>query len=160
MNGPARRVVVDLCYREAVVIEEQFVTDTDLTGGLHEDIPQMGLLIELTEHEDLDLSIRLLLRAIEACGEHLRVVEHERVALTEVVEDITEVKVLTLDGVALVILLEKFNLAGSAMKHHQARLITTVGTVCLFLAVCIHELTLYAVRVQRHKLLWQVEIEL
>ena len=156
----ARRVVVNLSNHHTGIVEEQFVADTYLAGGLYEHIPQMRLLVELPEYEDLYLRVRLLLRAVETRGEDLRIVENERVTLAEIVEHIAEVKVLTLNRFTLVVLFEKFNLASSAMKHHQARLITTVGAVGLLLAVFIHELTLHAVRVQSHKFLWQVEIEL
>ena len=107
----------------------------------------MRLLVELAQHEDLDLRVGLLFCAIQASREHLGVVQHERVALAKVVEHIAEIKILSVYWLSLAIFLKEFYLSAFAMKHHEARLITTIDTERLFLSFIVNKLTLDAVRI-------------
>ena len=125
------RVVDNLGHHRSILLEEEFITDTDLTGRLNQHIPQAQVGIQLTEKEHLDLGIGLLLRSIETGGEHLCVVEDEGVILVEVIQDITEIKV---DGIAflvfqiltVLILLGHLDLPTLTMHNHQSALITMV----------------------------------
>ena len=92
-TAAARRIVDDFCHHRSAVVEEQFVTDTDLTGRLHKHIPQAHLLIEFTQQEHLYLGIGLFLRTIETSRKHLRIIEHERIALVEMIQHVAEVKI-------------------------------------------------------------------
>ena len=85
-------IVDDLSHHRTILLKEQFVADTNLTGWFHEHIPQTQLLVELTQQEHFDLSIGLLLRTIETSWEHLRVVENKSIAIIEIIDDITEVQ--------------------------------------------------------------------
>ena len=124
-------IVDHLGHHRSVVLEEQLVADTDLTGGLYEDIPQAQVGIELAQQEHLDLGVSLLLRAIEARGEHLGIVEDKGVMLVEVVEDVAEVEIHgvalgILQLVAFIVFLRHLNLATLAVNHHQAALVAMV----------------------------------
>ena len=127
----ASRIVDNFGHHRSILLEEEFVTDTDLTGRLYQHIPQAQVGIQLTEKEHLDLGIGLLLRSIETGGEHLCVVEDEGVILVEVIQDIAEIKV---DGIAflvfqiltVLILLGHLDLPTLTMHNHQSALITMV----------------------------------
>ena len=128
----ARGVVDDLGHHRTVVLEEQFIADSNLTGRLHEHIPETEVSVQLAQQEHLDLGIGLLLRTIETGRKHFSVVEDEGVVLIEVVEDVTEIEI---DGVALVvlqvvavlILLTHLNLATLTVEHHQPALVAMDG---------------------------------
>ena len=74
-----------------------------------------SLLVQFAEQEDLDAGARLLLVAIEAGGEHLRVVEDEDVPVVKILQDVLEDAVLYF--------------AGLAVEHHQARLVPVLRGV-------------------------------
>ena len=82
----ATRCIVDnFGHHRTVLLEEEFVADTNLPGRLYEHIPQSQFLVELTQQEYLDFGIGLLLGAIKTGGEHLRIIEDKRVFLIEIV---------------------------------------------------------------------------
>ncbi len=119
-TATARGVVIHLGDHRAYFVEEELVADTDLTRRLHQHIPQMGFLVQLAKDEHLNLGISLLLGAIQTGGEHLRVVEHKRIAVVEIVDDIAEIKIIAFNGFALAVLLEEFYLTRCTVQHHQA----------------------------------------
>ena len=108
--------VVDHLGHQLVVLPEvQLVADPDLAGGVHQHVPEQAVAVQFAQHEDLDLGAGLLLVAPHARGEHAGVVQHEHVALVEIVEDVAELLVL--------------DLAGLAVQHHQAAAIAVLGGV-------------------------------
>ena len=128
----AGSVVDHLGHHGTIVLEEEFVADTDLTGWLHEHIPQTQVGVQLAQQEHLDLGISLLLGAIETGGEHLGVVEDKGIVLVEIVEDVTEVEV---NGIALfveeifavLVFLRHLDTSALTVEHHEAALIAVVG---------------------------------
>lgn len=83
-------VVDNLRYKALVLSEVKLVADTDLAGGVYDNIPQPLLAGELAEQEDLNVGSGFFLLAIKACGEYFGVVENEGVSLSEVVYDVLE----------------------------------------------------------------------
>ena len=80
----------------------------------------MGLLIQLAENKHLYLGIGLFLGAIQTGGEDLGVVEHKRVTIVEIVDDIAEIQIITFNRLAFAVFLEEFYLARRTVQHHQA----------------------------------------
>ena len=121
----AGSIVDNLSDHRTFLVKEQFITDTDLTGRFYQHIPQAQLLVELTQQEYLNLCVRLLFGTIEACREHLRIVEHKGIALVKVVDDVLESQ--EVGGIiAIGILLEHINGLALAVYHHQAALVTMI----------------------------------
>ena len=108
-------VVDDLGHEQVVVSEIELVPDADLACGIHEHVPEAQVAVQFAQEEDFDLRAGFLLVSVEACGEDLRVVEHEEVFLLEVVEDLLENAVF--DG------------SGLAVYDHQSRLVAVFGRV-------------------------------
>ena len=106
----AARCVVDNFRHNGVVLAEvELVANSYFTRGVYEHVPQAQFLVEFAQQEHFDPCAGLLLISVEACGEHLGVVEHEDVVLVEEVEDILEHAVLYL--------------ARLAVEHHHAALV-------------------------------------
>ena len=95
-------------------------------GRLHHHVPQSQFFVQLAQEEHLNLRIGLLLGAEETGGKHLRVVEHEDIALVEIVYDAAEH-----DGavgrLAVGILLEHVDGLTAAVYHHQAAFVAVVN---------------------------------
>ena len=159
-TSTAGRVVIDLGYHVAHLIEEEFVPDTDLTGRLHEHVPQVCLLVELTQDKDLNLRVGLFLRSVQTGWENLRIIEDEHIAIIEIVDDIAEVKVLAFDRLSLVILLIEFYLARCPVQHHQTGFITTGNSKRALRTIVVRILPHNAVRIKSHRLGWQLKFEL
>ena len=121
-------IVDDLGYHRTVFLEEQLVADTYLARRLDEHVPQAQFLIQLAQQEHLDLCIGLFLCAVEACGEHLCVVEDEGVALVKVVYQVAERQVL-IRVVAVAVLLEHLDGLALAVDNHQTALVAVVDAV-------------------------------
>ena len=119
-TASAGRIVDDLCHHGTVLLEEQLVADTYLTGRLYEHIPQAQFLVQLTQQEHLDLGIGLLLSAVETRREDFRVVEHDDIALAEIVHDIAEGQELTGVIAVTVLHIHVDSLALAVYDHHAA----------------------------------------
>ena len=131
-TSTARGVVDDLCHHRTIILEEELIADTDLTGRLHEHIPETEVTVQLTQQEHLDLCVGLLLRTIETCGEHLRIVKDKGVFLIEIVEDVAEIEInritfFVFQVVAFLILLGHLDLATLAVENHQPALVAMGG---------------------------------
>ena len=112
-TATAGGVINHLSHHGAILLEEELVADTDLTGGLHEHIPQALVSIELTQQEHLDLGIGLLLSTIQTSREHLGIVKDKGIVLTEIVEDVSEVE-------------SRLNTLTLTMQHHQLTLVAVI----------------------------------
>ena len=135
-TSATRGIVDHLSHHGTTVIEEQFVTDTYLTGRFHEHIPQTHLTVQLPEQEHLDLGIGLLLGAIQTGRKDLGVIEHESVALIKIVQYSPEVEILgrnnipvgillcSVDRVTIGIFLKHLYRIRLTVQHHQTTLIT------------------------------------
>ena len=66
-------------------VEEQFVTDADFAGRLHENVPQTHLRVQLSEQEHLDFCIGLLLCSIETRRKNLCIIEDKGVAFIKII---------------------------------------------------------------------------
>ena len=124
-------IVNDLRHHRTVLLEEELVADTDLTGGLHEHIPQAQLLVELAQQEHLNLGIGLLLGTVQTGGEHLRIVEDKGIVLVEVVEHIAEVEeyglsLLVFHILSVLIFLGGLDALTLTVNHHQTTFITMI----------------------------------
>ena len=108
-------VVDDLGHQQVVVAEVELVADADFARRVDQHVPQPQLAVELAQQEDFDFGPRLLLVAVEAGREDLRVVEDEEVLLLEVVENILEDAVL--DGTL------------RAVDDHQPRLVAVLRRI-------------------------------
>ena len=107
----AARGVVDNFRHDGVVFAEiEFIAYSDFPRGIYQHVPQAQFLVEFAQEEYLDSCAGFFLVAVEACGEHLGVVEHENVVLVEEVEDILEHAVLYL--------------ARLAVEHHHAAFVS------------------------------------
>ena len=121
-------IVNHLSHHRPIFLKEEFVTDTDLTCRLHQHIPQTQVWVQLTQQEYFYLGIRFLLRTIQTCREHLRIVEDKGIILIEVIQDVPEVQI---DGlpfligqvVTLFILLCHLDLSALTVYHHQSAFI-------------------------------------
>ena len=115
-RAAARGGVVDhLGHQQVVVAEVEFVADTDFARGVHQHVPQPQFAVEFPQQEDFDFRAGLLLVAVEACRENLRVVEDEQVLFVEILDDVLEDTVL--------------DSAFGAVDDHQTRLVAIVGRV-------------------------------
>ena len=115
-RAAARGGVVDhLGHQQVVVAEVEFVADTDFARGVHQHVPQPQFAVEFPQQEDFDFGAGLLLVAVEACRENLRVVEDEQVLFVEILDDVLEDTVL--------------DSAFGAVDDHQTRLVAIVGRV-------------------------------
>ena len=123
-------------------------------------MPQAHLPVQLPEQEHLYLGIGLLLRAIESGGEHLGVVEHKDIALVEIVDDVAELYVFSLNGIAVGIVLEEVYLSRLPVQHHQSGLVTAYYAVVFRLPGIVLELTVVSMRIERNLLVGQFEFEL
>ena len=81
----------------------------------HQHVPQPQFAVEFPQQEDFDFGAGLLLVAVEACRENLRVVEDEQVLFVEILDDVLEDTVL--------------DSAFGAVDDHQTRLVAIVGRV-------------------------------
>ena len=90
----SRGGVVDDFGHETVISEIKLVADADFSGRLHNDVPEPLLPVQFPEKEDLDVGAGLLLLAQKPGRKYLRVIEDERVALSEVIHYILENPVL------------------------------------------------------------------
>ena len=123
-----RSVVDDFGHHRAFLVEEQLVTNTDLSRRLHKHVPQTQFWVQLAQQEYLDAGIGLLLRAVEAGREHLRIVEDERVALVKVVQNVAKHERLV-GRLALGVLFRQLNSLALAVDNHQTTLVTTIDTL-------------------------------
>ena len=131
-TSTAGGVVDDLSHHRSVILEEEFVTDTDLSCRFYQHIPQTQVRVQLTQQEHFDLGIRLLLRTVETCREHLRIVEDKRIILIEIIQNVPEVHIdgfalLISQVVTLVVLLGHFNIPTLTVCHHQPALVTMIS---------------------------------
>ena len=125
-------IVNHLSHHRAVIFEEEFVADADLTGRLHQHVPQAQLFIEFAQQEHLDLGISLLLRTIETSREHLGVIEYKGVVLVEIVQDVTEVEIdgiafLVFQVLAVLIFLGHLDTPALTVNNHQSALIAMIS---------------------------------
>ena len=121
-------VVDDLSHHRTILLEEQLVADTYLTGRLDKHVPQAQLRVELAQQEHLNLGIGLLLGAIKTGGEHLGVVEDEGIALVEEIHQVAERQVL-IGIVAIGVFLEHLYGLAFAVNDHQSRLVAVIDTL-------------------------------
>ena len=92
-RASARRgVVYHLCHEVAQSVKEEFVAYTYLSRRLHQYVPQAHLLVKLTQQEHLNTCVGLLLRTVEARGEHLCIIEYKGVVLIKIVKDVCQRK--------------------------------------------------------------------
>ena len=154
------RVVDDFSHHRRGVVEEELVADTYLAGRFYEHIPKAHLLVEFAKEEYFYLRIGLLLCAIEACGEHLCVVEDEDVAFVEVVQSVAELQVFAFDGISVSILAEHLYLFRLLMDDHQSAFVTAGHAIDFLLAVLILILMHHMVWVQGNLLFRQFELKL
>ena len=119
------RIVDDFCHHRTVFLEEQLVADTNLTGRLHQYVPQTQVGIQLTQQEDLNLGISLLLRTIQTGRKHLRIVEDDDVALVEIVDDAAEFDKL-LGVVTFFVFLEHVNGLTLTVNDHHTALVAAI----------------------------------
>ena len=94
-DGPAARsrIVNHLRYQYIVamlVTEVELITNPDFTGRVHQNIPEAGFAVELTQEENLNVGAGFFLLAVQTGGEYLGIVENHGIALVEVLEDIFE----------------------------------------------------------------------
>ena len=148
-------IVYHLSHHRTVLVEEELIANTYLTGRLYQHIPKAQFLIEFPQEEDFNLGIRLLLRTIKAGRKHFRVVEDKSIPLAEIVHDITEQQRLVYI-LAISIFLEHINRLTLAVHHHQATLVTTID----FLYCSVFILKIFMRRLQCHLCLRQFESEL
>ena len=153
-------IVDNLGNHGSGVVEEELVADTYLTGRLHKDIPQAHFPVQFPEQEHLYLGIGLLLGAIESGGEYLGIVEYKDIAFIEIVDDIAELYVFSLNGVAVSIFLEEVYLSRLTVQHHQSGLVTAYNPVVFCLPGIVLELTVVSMRIERNLLIGQFEFEL
>ena len=130
----ARCVVNHFGHHRSAVVEEELVADANLACWFDKHVPQAHFLVQLAQQEYLYLGVGLLLCAVEACGEHLCVVEDERIALVEVVENVAEVKILLValvvgERFAVLVGFEQVDGLRLLVKHHQAAFVTMEGRV-------------------------------
>ncbi len=104
-------VVDDFGHHRLILSEIQLVADAYLAGRLHKHIPELVLLVELSEEENLDTCACLFLVAVETCGKHHRVVEHHHISIVKIVDDLFEYVM--------------GDLAGLAVDQHHAAFVTT-----------------------------------
>ena len=159
-TSAAGGVVDDLSHHCSRLVEEELVTDTYLSCRLDENVPKTHLFVQLAQEEHLNLGVCLLLRAIETCREHLRVVEDKGVVLVKIVEDVAEVKEFALNRIAVSVLLIHVDGLRLLMEHHESAFVAACDAECLLLAVVVFELTVYAMRIECYLLFWQLKLEL
>jgi hypothetical protein len=125
-------IVDDLSHHRAVLLEEQLITDTNLAGGFYQHIPQAQLWVQFAQQEDLNLGIGLLLGAIKARREHLRIVKQHGVALAKVFDNVAELDKLVGEFTLVVSPIHVDGLA-LAVHYHHTTFIATIhflnGTV-------------------------------
>ena len=154
-TATAGGVVNHLSNHRTFFVEEQLVTNTNLTGWLYQHIPQAQLLVELTQQEHLNLRIGFLLSTKETGRKHLCIVEHKDVALVEVVDDILEGQVVG-SIITVSIFLEHVNGLTLTVYHHQAALVAMIH----FLHTTVFVLKDAMGRLQGYLVLRQLEFEL
>ena len=159
-TATAGGIVDDLSHHRTGFIEEELVADADLASRLHEHVPEAHLLVQFAEQKDLNLGIRLLLCAIQASREHLRIVEEEGISLIEIIQHVSEIKMFSLNGITLRILLEHFYGLRPAVKHHQLALISPRNPESSRRAVIVRNIMNDTMRIERYLLLGQMELEL
>ena len=89
-SSPGGGVVDDLGDEQVVVSEVEFVSDSDLSGGVDEHVPEPEFAVEFAEEEYFDFGTGFLLVSVEASGEYLGVVEYEEVLFVEIFDDVLE----------------------------------------------------------------------
>ena len=99
-----------------VVAEIEFVADSDFTGGLHKNVPQLILCIQFAKQKNFYPRTCFFLVSIEESWKNLGVVEHHHVAVVEIVDDVLEDMVR--------------NLAGLSVHHHQAAFVAFGHRMC------------------------------
>ena len=159
-TSAAGGVIDDLSHHCSRLVEEELVADTYLSCRLDENVPKTHLFVQLAQKEHLNLGVCLLLRAIEAGWEHLRVVENKGVVLVKIVEDVAEIKEFTLNRIAVSVLLIHVDGLRLLMEHHESTFVTACDAERLLLAVVVFELTVYAMRIECYLLFWQLKLEL
>ena len=159
-TATAGGVVDNLGHHGARLVKEQLVADTYLACRLYQHVPQAHLFIELAQQEHFYLGVGLLLGAVETGREYLGIIEYKGVALVEVVEYITEVEVLALDGITLVVFSVHVDGLRLAVQHHKTALIAAGDAASLLLALVVDKVVIYTMRIEGYLLLGQFELEL
>ena len=130
-TSTAGGIVNDLSHHRTILLKEELITDTDLTGRLHEHVPQTQFLVEFTQQEHLDLGISLLLGTIQTGRKHLGIVEDKGIVLVEIVEHIAEVEedgfpLLVEQILSVLIFLGRLDALTLTVNHHQTTFITMI----------------------------------
>ena len=87
----ARSGVVDNFGNHRIVFAEiQFVTDTDFTGRIYQNIPQTKFFVEFAQKEHFDLGTGFFLVSVQTSGKYLGIVEDKHVAFIKIFQDILE----------------------------------------------------------------------
>ena len=92
--APGGGVVYDLRYHALIFAEVELVANPDLPCWIDDDIPELLLPVEFAEQEHHYVGTCLLLLSQELGRKHFGIVEHDAVALAEVVYEVLELAVL------------------------------------------------------------------
>ena len=109
------RIVDHLGHQQVVVTEIEFVSDPDLAGRIHQNIPQPEFPVQLAQQEDLDLGARFLFVAVQAGRKHLGIVESENIPRLEIIDYVFENPML--------------DFSSFAVQHHQPGFVPALGRI-------------------------------
>ena len=94
-NRPSttRSIVYHLSH-QIIITEIQFITDTNLTRWIYQNIPQTQIMIQFTKQKHLNLCAGLFFLTVHARCKHLCIIHHKHIVLVEYLKNILETAVL------------------------------------------------------------------
>ena len=159
-TSAARGIVDDLGHHRARIVEEELVANSNLSCRFNENVPQPHLGIKLSEEEDLDFSICLLLCSVQTGRENLCVVEDHHIAIVEVFAYILEFDVIVLCRLTLDFLVVEVDSLRLAVNDHHAGLIAPRDLERLCGPVTALDSSFGYVRIECNSIIRQIKIEL
>ena len=94
-NGPSATCCIINYFRHQIIVPEiQFITDTNLTRWIYQNIPQTQLMIQFTKQKHLNLCASLFFLTVHARCKHLCIVHHKHIVLVEYFKNILKTAVL------------------------------------------------------------------
>ena len=86
--------IINHFSNQIIVPEIQFITDTNLTRWIYQNIPQTQLMIQFTKQKYLNLCAGLFFLTIHARCKHLCIVHNKHIVLVEYLKNILKTAVL------------------------------------------------------------------
>jgi hypothetical protein len=105
-GAATRRGIINHFGNEVTITEVEFVANTNFAGGVHQHIPQFHLPVQFAQEENFNFGPSFLFVAIEPRRKHFGIVNHQRVAVVEITQQVREHFV--------------FDLLRLAVHYHQA----------------------------------------